>query len=216
MGNYNELNHHIGKSSFNKQEIAGKDDVTCYENCVLIKQKCDSLSNVLSNFVRALELNSIPISCPIEYFECNNNIARSKKLISGFYVNQRLTDGTLIEKPTNKKKCSHGGIMDATSYISPKGGINKDSGYLILSPHAHLHQIAAQLAIKHTELFFNDIRSEIGDKEFAKFLKLDKPRSLLNKLNQHVQLCGSCSIKISILNISILLLGNLFLFYFYF
>lgn len=216
MGNYNELNHHIGKKSFNKQEIAGKDDPTCYENCVLIKQKCDSLSNVLSNFVNALELKSIPISCPIEYFECTNNLARSKKLISGFYVNQRLTDGTLIEKPLNKKKCSHGGIMDATSYISPKGGINKDSGYLILSPHAHLHQIAAQLAIRHTELFFNEIRTEIGDVEFAKFLKLNKPKHLLNKFNQHVQLCGSYYIKYSILNISCLFLGNLLLFVFYF
>ena len=83
-------------------------------------------------------------------------------------------------------------MFDATSQIVPKGGINKDSGYYILSPHAHLHKIASRLAIEHTEHFFNEIRTVIGDKEFAKFLQLKKTRhSIANIINQHIQVCSS-------------------------
>jgi hypothetical protein len=43
----------------------------------------------------------------------------------------------------------------------------------LFSPHANLHLKAAALAINHTELFFENIRQEIGDKEFANFLQLE-------------------------------------------
>ena len=193
MGNYNRLNVHIGKKSFNKLPIADKYDVTCYSNCTLIRKPCDKFSHIVSDFITVFRLDSVPISCPIEYFNCTDNIVKIKKLISGFYVNQKLADGTLVEKPENQKKCSHGGIQDSTSFRKPKGGINKDSGFLVLSPHAHLHEIAASLAIKHTELFFNEIRSKIGDKQFSKFLAIDQVKfSFRNEFNKHVQICAAC------------------------
>ena len=54
-----------------------------------------------------------------------------------------------------------------------KGGINKDSGLYLFSPHADLHLKAAELAIEHTEYYFNQIRKKIGDKEFSNFLDLE-------------------------------------------
>lgn len=52
------------------------------------------------------------------------------------------------------------------------GGINKDSGYLIFSPHADLHLQAASLAVEHTEYLLNQIRTKIGNTEFDNFLDL--------------------------------------------
>ena len=43
----------------------------------------------------------------------------------------------------------------------------------LFSPHADLHIIAANLAIDHTEYYFNQIRKKIGDKEFSNFLRLE-------------------------------------------
>ena len=43
----------------------------------------------------------------------------------------------------------------------------------MFSPHADLHLKAAELAIEHTEYYFNQIRKKIGDKEFSNFLNLE-------------------------------------------
>ena len=64
-------------------------------------------------------------------------------------------------------------MFDKTVNEVAKGGINKDSGYFIVSPHAHLHKNATDLAIKHTKFFFETIRNKIGDKEYAKLLHLE-------------------------------------------
>ena len=78
-----------------------------------------------------------------------------------------------MNKPTDKIKCSHGGILDLSSLsVEAIGGINKDSGYLIFSPHANLHLTAAALAIEHTEYFFEEMRKNIGNNEFNNFLDL--------------------------------------------
>ena len=105
-------------------------------------------------------------------------------------------------------------MFDATSQIAPKGGINKDSGYYILSPHAHLHQIASRLAIEHTEHFFDEIRTVIGDKEFAKFLQLKKTRhSFTNIINQHIQVCSSARFTYSYITfIAFVILKCIFIF----
>jgi hypothetical protein len=94
-------------------------------------------------------------------------------LINGYYGGQKLPDGTDYSKPINTGKCSHGGMFDKTVNEVAKGGINKDSGYFIVSPHAHLHKKATDLAIKHTKFFFETIRNKIGDKEYAKLLNLE-------------------------------------------
>ena len=59
------------------------------------------------------------------------NIAVNDKLASGYYSNQKLIDHNIVNKPLNQRKCSHGGVLDATSTLKPMGGINKDSGFLI-------------------------------------------------------------------------------------
>ena len=189
MGNH-DINRHIGYESFNDLLIAEKNDISCFDNCVLIKKKCDGKSAIINLLVKMFALKKLPFKCPIEFYNCTNNVAFKNKLTSGFYVNQKLNNGMSILKPTNGKKCSHGGILDATSNISPKGGINKDSGFMILSPHAHLHTIAAELAIRHTEMFFNEIRASIGDEEFSKFLKIKKDKiTFWDSINNYVQLC---------------------------
>ncbi len=66
--------------------------------------------------------------------------------------------------------------------MKAEGGINKDSGYTVFSPHADLHLAAATLAINHTRMFFDEIRSEIGDAEFSQFLKLNVDESKLGTL----------------------------------
>jgi len=134
-----------------------------------------------------------------------------KKLASGYYSGQKTEAEKPYEKPENLKKCSHGGLLDmSSSTIEATGGINKDSGYLLFSPHAHLHLKAAELAIKHTEIYFNQIREQIGDAEFAKFLHLEIDRLFL----------VLSSVKCSAWNINsnqfyaIILLINFFFIYF--
>ena len=92
-------------------------------------------------------------------------------------------------------KCSHGEMFDKTADEVSKGGINKDSGYILFSPHANLHLKAAALAINHTELFFENIRQEIGDKEFANFLQLEVGTYALvrHDAQESRLLCASCA-----------------------
>lgn len=60
-------------------------------------------------------------------------------------------------------KCSHGGAVDQTSLIEPKGGINKDT---LESNHGFLHRDAADLAIAATRGLLEDIRKAAGDRPF--------------------------------------------------
>ena len=111
--------------------------------------------------------------CPVMFYKCKNNVAVLDKLVSGYYVAQKLSDGNYIRKPKNMVKCSHGGFVDEESYTThAQGGINKDSGYYLFSPRADLHSTAANLAIRHTEYFFNQFRLKYGDEEYAELLKL--------------------------------------------
>ena len=50
---------------------------------------------------------------------------------------------------------------------------------------------AANLAISHTELFFNEIRAQIGDEEFSNFLNLKLTPARLNSS----QVCDGSQIK---------------------
>ena len=111
--------------------------------------------------------------------------------MSGYYVNQALTDGTKISKPENGMKCSHGGIVDSDMFKTATGGINKDSGYYLFSPHADLHLAAANLAIEHTEYFFNEIRSTIGEDEYLKFMQIYAKDDILNYINQFLPFCSA-------------------------
>jgi hypothetical protein len=135
---------------------------------------------------------------------CKGNVVKLDKLVSGYYVGQALSDGTSIAKPVNGLKCSHGGLVDTDAFKPATGGINKDSGFYLFSPRADLHLTAAKLAIKHTELYFDQIRSRLGDKEYALFLKLAPDNNILNYLNQYISICARSSSKPSPAVVSIL------------
>ena len=108
-----------------------------------------------------ISLFNLVIKCPVEYFKCHGNLVVKDRLVSGYYSGQKV--------PRLDDSCNHGGLLDTESM---NGGINKDSGYYLFSPHADLHRIAADLAIEHTEYFFNQLRQLIGDNEFNYFLKI--------------------------------------------
>jgi hypothetical protein len=114
----------------------------------------------------------------------------NNRLLSGYYGGQKLPNGTDYSKPNNTGKCSHGGMFDKTVNEVAKGGINKDSGYFIVSPHAHLHKKATDLAIKHTKFFFETIRNKIGDKEYAKLLNLEITQAQIDA-NKGIVICSA-------------------------
>ncbi|XP_047463493.1 von Willebrand factor A domain-containing protein 7-like [Mugil cephalus] len=101
---------------------------------------------------------------------CRNNILEDvleqKILTSGYF-------GFLPFKP--RGKCSHGGRADITSFVPPRGGINKDS---FDASHGHLHAEAANLAIAATTELLEDIRGAAGDKPFLQMMGISKGKPL--------------------------------------
>lgn len=189
MGNHENINTAIGTREFNKFKFAKKsDNITCVANCTVKEIKCSKIISTMLGLLK--NLREININCPIKYFKCKGNIVTNDRLVTGYYVGQKLPDGTAISKPDSSLMCSHGGLLDTDSFKPAQGGINKDTGYYLFSPHAHLHQVAAKLAIKHTEYFFDQIRIKIGDEEFSKFLRLKIKHSLINKINKYFQICS--------------------------
>lgn len=113
-------------------------------------------------------------------YSCKNNVHPdlvSKGIITtGYYAGDLDEDGRRIEKPPNK--CSHGGILDASSDQPVRGGINKDSHSKYFAAHSHLHLKAARVAMLASVLFFKNIRREIADDmHFATYLNIELPGS---------------------------------------
>ncbi len=197
LGN-TDINKNIGQPNMNGQAvISPNDNLTCDNSCELVTVNCNSIVNTFLDFIKGLGLKATIINCPLKYYKCSNNVLINDKLVSGYYSNQKLDDGSPYEKPTNLVKCSHGGILDASSSKDAIGGINKDSSYYLFSPHAYLHLKAADLGIKHTAYLFNQIRARIGDNEFSNLLKLDEVKNLVNITNG-VQKCSNQSDRVYI------------------
>lgn len=170
MGNFNEINKNIGNEN-SDFDIVNEDDIGCLsESCTKKVIHCKYLKS-LSRITEKFSL-ILPWSCPIVYFECKDNVIQTK-LTSGFYTGQRLPNGDRVIKPLNSSKCSHGGVLDKSSFVSSYGGINKDTGFFFLSPRADLHSKAANLAIQHTENFFDTLRAEIGNINFDLLFRLN-------------------------------------------
>lgn len=168
------INTKIGTDMFKLQAIVTPTDPNiCKSNCKLVSTPCPSS---IKAFTEAMQLLNPDFSftCPIEYYMCDGNIVTLNKLASGYYTNQKLSDGTVVENPGTLMKCNHGGVLDANSKVKQAlGGINKDAGIYLISPHANLHLAAANLAELHTEYFFNTIRTQIGDTKFSDFLHIE-------------------------------------------
>ncbi|KAM9846421.1 uncharacterized protein ACBR49_009718 [Aulostomus maculatus] len=104
--------------------------------------------------------------------DCRNNILEDiieeEVLTSGYFG----VVPVVSTKPEGK--CSHGGLVDQTSTIEPKGGINKDT---FTSNHGHLHTEAANMAIAATSQLLEDIHGEVGDRPFLQMMGISKGSS---------------------------------------
>ncbi|XP_046576241.1 von Willebrand factor A domain-containing protein 7-like [Haliotis rubra] len=115
---------------------------------------------------------------------CDGNMILDDKILtSGYRSGQDVIKPYKDPSVSTTGKCSHGGPWDeSSSSVAALGGINKDSFLVSLSPHSHLHLVAAQAAIEHTSYFFDDeeygIRGIIGTNKFNDLLQLTSGPSL--------------------------------------
>uniref|UniRef100_A0AC34G6Z9 Uncharacterized protein n=1 Tax=Panagrolaimus sp. ES5 TaxID=591445 RepID=A0AC34G6Z9_9BILA len=66
-----------------------------------------------------------------------------------------------------------GSLTDNYGHEEP-GGINKDAATVIMSPHYYLHHIAANLSVKATIKYFEDIRTSLNDERiFGKLIGME-------------------------------------------
>ncbi|KAK3554501.1 hypothetical protein QTP70_024406, partial [Hemibagrus guttatus] len=109
-----------------------------------------------SLFNRVLENSETCSKCTGD--TCTGNIlvevTEKQKLTSGYFG---------WSKP--KGKCSHGGLLDLSSWF--EGGINKDTDS---SHHGYLHYEAASVATAATIELLEDIRAAIRDSEFLRLM----------------------------------------------
>ncbi len=99
-------------------------------------------------------------------YNCTDNI------LSDIQNNEVVTTGyTGSSKPEGK--CSHGGLGDFSSTLTPEGGINKDNDQNRLANHYTLHEDAANLAMLATVELMADIRVTVGDEVFSEFLDIE-------------------------------------------
>ncbi|CAJ1063796.1 von Willebrand factor A domain-containing protein 7-like [Xyrichtys novacula] len=131
-------------------------------------------SNLLRSNVSIGNLadESMPTCRSCDGDDCSNNILED--VIKGKFLTSGYFSVVLFSATKPKGKCSHGGAVDQTSTIDPKGGINKDT---FGSSHGHLHTQAANMAIAATSELLEDIREAAGDRPFLQMLRLSKGSS---------------------------------------
>jgi hypothetical protein len=184
---FDEINNKLGTYDNNLGVGLSEPNIpTCFDkNCTKHVIMCSHL-NGLS--ILTEKLSGITINCPIVYYKCKNNVI-TDKLTSGYFGNQKFDDGKDV-LPI-ESKCNHGGYLDKKNGSIAAGGINKDTGYYILSPHANLHSKAANLAIRHTEFYFDQLRNTIGNGYFDDlFGILHRPHNLLNCIFKRLYFLG--------------------------
>ncbi|KAJ8258047.1 hypothetical protein GJAV_G00192600 [Gymnothorax javanicus] len=90
-------------------------------------------------------------------------------------MEKRQPNTNLIQKDASigdfAGKCSHGGFFDDTKSIDPIGGINKDT---FGAEHGHLHQDAADVAVRATMELLEDIRGAAGEKDFLQLMGITR------------------------------------------
>ncbi|XP_059207495.1 von Willebrand factor A domain-containing protein 7-like [Centropristis striata] len=104
---------------------------------------------------------------------CNNNILED--ILSEHILTSGYFDFVPFFSSKPEGKCSHGGRLDRTSSIEPKGGINKDT---LTASHGHLHMEAANMAIAATSQLLEDVRKAAGDKQFLQMMGLSRGKAL--------------------------------------
>jgi hypothetical protein len=189
-----KINRFIGTEEFNSifkiRKFINEEKQTCLSNCKEVLIQCTTMGSILLRFIKLTGFLTSEFSCPLKYFKCDNNLIKNDKhLTSGYYNLQKLPNGKPVDKPDNGLKCSHGGIIDNSAFKLAKGGLNKDSSYYLFSPKADQHLLAAELAIQHTQFFFDDLKQEIQMKAFEKLMGLEIKETWLNRLGKHIPLC---------------------------
>ncbi|WP_321550838.1 hypothetical protein [Hyalangium rubrum] len=101
-----------------------------------------------------------PTCKPCEGIDCTHNVI-TPSLTSGYY-------GGEVEQPAISSKCRHGGPFD--SGRGPRGGINKDTLFPVLSEHSHLHGAAARSAREATQQFIRDLKAQLTQSQLELLL----------------------------------------------
>ncbi|XP_066474354.1 von Willebrand factor A domain-containing protein 7-like [Tiliqua scincoides] len=112
--------------------------------------------------------------------DCRKDLSGRYLCDDNIVVNDLLTSGYKLSTTCRTKlpgKCGHGGRNDVTQNFSPTGGINKETSDTLLSPHHHLHQQAAELAVQATRNFFVGagfgLLDQVGHNTFQRFFNLE-------------------------------------------
>jgi hypothetical protein len=111
--------------------------------------------------------NCVNSSVAVLCHACADSVTTSR-LTSGYYGKQDR------DKPTNPRKCSHGGSLDSTADgpdflvlgLVPTYGMNKDTLNCTFSPRSDLHTTAAAISQQATIDFLLALRDDISDFEF--------------------------------------------------
>ncbi|MEY4513892.1 MAG: hypothetical protein RLZZ450_6014, partial [Pseudomonadota bacterium] len=103
-------------------------------------------------------------SCP----DCGHDLT-TQRITTGYYGGQ-----PDVVRPTGVAKCNHGGSKDSTAtggdQDNPTSGLNKDTKFCELSPHAMLHATAASVSTAATKQFLLDLKGKVGETEFMQLL----------------------------------------------
>lgn len=171
LGN-TEPHDKLGKEDYVPNDVAAPTVRTC-TNC----ERGDSVSVIIDIFGGSLTQAEFR-------YNCMNNLVPelgdNNILTTGYFGHNPETDG----KPEGK--CSHGGIGDSTSDLSPTGGIGKDSKSNSWSPHFHLHEQAAAVALKATVQYLRDIRAAVGDIRFSAFLNIELAQQEIKQVTSSI------------------------------
>jgi hypothetical protein len=114
-----DINRAIGTQDFATSQaiVATTDTNACQSNCDLVTTQCGSFFSLLSSLISKIGYSSSTIACPVRYYKCSNNLVILNKLVSGYYVNQKLPDGSTISKPDGQMKCSHGTYFSKFGFL---------------------------------------------------------------------------------------------------
>ncbi|XP_042873278.1 von Willebrand factor A domain-containing protein 7-like [Penaeus japonicus] len=112
-------------------------------------------------------------ACSSPQGACAGNVIKGVGLSSGYYqYDDPAATSILIPKPTTEGKCSHGGVLDDSSSVPAEGGINKDTASPCFSPHYHLHEQAAELAVQATVHYLNVLLDAVGNDKYRRLFDL--------------------------------------------
>lgn len=111
--------------------------------------------------------------CSQSQGSCEGNVVAGAGLTTGYYqFTDEDADDFLIPKPSPGGKCSHGGTLDESAAQPAIGGINKDTASPCFSPHHHLHQQAADLAVQATEHYLDVVLDAVGSDKYRRLFDL--------------------------------------------